>query len=162
MKRVYALLIAQVLLTLFAIVKLIDIDGRIDSHETAADRAPSAPTEFVDSQPGQTPIMTSGLHEVTLREIIREELAANTTASLRRAEEENRDSGLQTVDTPEYRYHVERVSQRLDYFESVGEISNREMEELQAEMAKLQAADRRRMFNRLVQSMNSGRIKSLF
>lgn len=162
MKIISALSVGQVLLTLFVIFKLVNIDNRLDNHETVADPHSPSAVDFVDSRSDLGSTVTSTLPEEKLRKIIREELVANAMASAQPAVERYRESGPPKVDTSEDRYRLERVSQQLDYFESVGEISNREMAELQVEIAKLQETDRRLMFNRLVQSMNAGRIKSLF
>jgi hypothetical protein len=161
MKILSTLLIAQVLLTLFVIGKLIDIDSRIDKYETAAGRPTAAVIDPVDSRSVLAPNATSRLSEEELRQIIREELVAHSPTSAQPVAEEHGDSSSKTVDAPDYQYLFERVSQELDYYELVGEISKMEMEELQADIASLQASDRQHMFNRLTQSMNAGRIKGL-
>ena len=162
MKLMSALLGGQFLLTMFVVVKLFSIDGRIENYETAAERLFSSDTESDKSQSDIARIDMSGVSEVQLREIIREELVAHATTSAQPVVEIDRDAGSARADTPEYKYRLEKVSAQLDYFESVGEISSWEMERFHAEIAKLQATDRRRMLNRLVQSMNAGRIKGLF
>ena len=161
MKLLSGLLIAQVLLTLFVIGKLIDIDSRIVRYEAAADRPTVAAIDLVEPRSEFAPNATSGLSENELRQIIREELVAHSPTFAQPVAGEHRDSSSKKVDSPKYQYLFEQVSQKLDYYESVGEISKTEMEKLQAEIASLQASDRQHMLNRLTQSMNAGRINGL-
>ena len=161
MKLLSGLLIAQVLLTLFVIGKLIDIDSRIDRYEGTTDRPTAAAKEFVELQSDFAPNSTSGLSKDELRKIIRQELVAHSSTPSHPVAGEHRDSSSKKVDSPDYQYVFERVSQELDYYESVGAISKMEMAELQAQIAGLQASDRQQMLNRLTQSMNAGRINGL-
>ena len=51
------------------------------------------------------------------------------------------------------------VSHQIEYYSSVGHISELEMQNLQTDIAHLDAAGRRDMFRRLVQELNSGRLQ---
>ena len=57
---------------------------------------------------------------------------------------------------------VDGVQQEIDYYISVGAISPREMESLQANIARLNPADRRLMLSKLTQAMNDGLIDGHF
>lgn len=99
---------------------------------------------------------SSGMEESQLRWIIREELAialrdqddhrVNDAAARQRSPEENH-------------YQREYVSQQIDYYASVGSISEQEMQELQREIAELDDAGRKEMLSRLTRAMNARQIK---
>ena len=96
-----------------------------------------------------------GISEAQLRSIIREELAQFTPKSAgitavevaSAAETETSDAG-----------QLEYVAQQIEYYSSVGTISDAEMESLQYEVAKLSGTDRKRMLSKLVVALNAGEI----
>lgn len=100
--------------------------------------------------------------ESQLRQIIQEEL---------RAQLENLSLGGRTepprvTETPVAAADLENqravVTQQLDYYMSIGNISDREMHDLQLNIAKLDEAGRQEMLTRLVRAMNTGRVDAHF
>ena len=109
---------------------------------------PASPlTSTVSSAP-------TGVDEVQLRTVIREELARL-----------NVDSGTPTAAASKPRNpSVDRqrrdaIEQRIDAYSSAGSITDTEMLELQAEIAKLDESSRKQMMSKLVRALNSGDIK---
>jgi hypothetical protein len=98
--------------------------------------------------------------ESRLREIIREELTAYASQSRLQAATDSLNSAHERPYTSENHDQLEYVIQKLDYFASTGSISKREMLGFEAEIARLHPADRQKILNRLVQSMNAGKIKA--
>ena len=95
-------------------------------------------------------------NENQLRQIIREELGAQLDG--RSGPDEETDSVMEsnTSDYPEYQYQREQVAQQLEYHTSVGSISDTDMQKLQGDIAKLDAAGRTEMLGRLKRALNSG------
>ena len=62
----------------------------------------------------------------------------------------------------EQQYQFERVGQQIEYFSSVGHITDTEMGNLQTEIARLDQAGRREMLRKLTQALNSGAIEGRF
>ena len=98
-------------------------------------------------------------NEEQLRAIIRDELRAHV---------ENRPQNGDQVDTAapptlaelaEYDRRRDEVAQQLVYFTSIGRISDGEMQQLQADIAKLDPAGRKEMLRQLTQALNSGQIE---
>ena len=100
MKILNTLMVAQLLLTLFVILKLVDIDSRVDKYEAVTDRPSSAAMDFVDSQSNFAPVASSGLSDDQLRRIIREELLAHAPRSAQPVVGSHQDSSSEAVDAP--------------------------------------------------------------
>lgn len=100
--------------------------------------------------------------EDRLRQIIREELSTQLADLPRR--DQPRDAAVATNSTSEAEMESQRelVSQQLEYYSSVGSISDLEMQQLQMDMAKLDDAGRQEMLRELTRALNSGRLKGLF
>lgn len=93
--------------------------------------------------------------EMRLRRIIREELAALDLGNASSAAREPLPSRSPEV----AHYQRELVSSQIDYYSSVGQITEKQMQELQREIAVLDEAGRREMLSKLTRAMNAGRIK---
>jgi hypothetical protein len=63
------------------------------------------------------------------------------------------------VDPVEMEARHEQVSQQLEYYVSIGSISNAEMQRLQMDIAKLDAKGRTEMLRELTRALNSGRLE---
>ena len=161
MKALTALLLVQTGVLILLFVKLVAVENSVAETVDPAPRSASGTVFAGPVARGDSLSGDADLSELRLREIIREELAAHAVMSPRPAADGTSKAAPEPTYTAENQYQLERVNQQLDYFESTGTISNREMQDLQAEIVKLHAADRRHMLNRLTQSMNAGRIKGL-
>jgi hypothetical protein len=97
--------------------------------------------------------------EEWLRRIIREELAQQHD---RPATEHNTPAGRPTPPRAATAADLQRrdnISQRIDAYAATGAITDAQMMELQADIARLDPANRRQMMSKLVRSMNSGDLK---
>ena len=93
--------------------------------------------------------------EEHLRAIIREELARlDTTGDAPTAA-----GAPQPRNASADRQRREVIEQRIDAYSATGSITDAQMTELQAEIAKLDDASRRQMMSKLVRALNSGDIK---
>lgn len=95
-----------------------------------------------------------GVDEDRLRAVIREEFAR-----LHVAGEATPTVASQPRDASADRQRRELIEQQIDAYSSAGAITDVEMMELQAEIAKLDEPSRRQMMSRLVRALNSGDIK---
>ena len=97
--------------------------------------------------------------EDRLRQIIREELGAQLG---RQPEPDNQmDSVIasSSTDRAETEYQRELISQQVEYYASVGSISDTDMQRLQIEIAKLDESSRKEMLRKLTRALNSGRLE---
>lgn len=103
----------------------------------------------------------SSFDEERLRQIIREELDAYSFAI---ASSSSEDQYVAPVarDPMQDQEQLDNVAEQLQYYSSVGTISNSEMARLQMDIGRLDEAGRRDMLRKLTQAMNSGAIKGHF
>lgn len=122
-------------------------------EQAAADVRPAtAPTAAIAS--GAAPIVD----EEWLRRIIREELAQQHN----RPVEHNASAAQPAPPRAATAADLQRrdnISQRIEAYAATGAITDAQMMELQADIARLDPANRRQMMSKLVRSMNSGDIK---
>jgi len=97
--------------------------------------------------------------EDRLRQIIREELAAQPDGKFGPAKQMDAVYASTSTDKVENQYQREQVAQQLNYYTSVGSISDADMQKLQMEMAKLNEAGRKEMLGKLTRALNSGELK---
>jgi multidrug resistance efflux pump len=64
-----------------------------------------------------------------------------------------------SLDPSADRQRRESIEQRIEAYSAAGSITDSQMQELQAEIAKLDEASRRQMMSKLVRALNSGDIK---
>lgn len=156
MKTLVALVVLQTAILILLLIRLNDLDG-----ETAAVQRTEPEMVYVQPSSAQqpTPVTVTGYtDEDRLREIIREELllvledvralAGNADASADRPLQ----SGLG------YERQRDAVAQSVDYYVSVGRITEREMSQLQMDIAQLNPDDRRAMMGAIVRAMNNGKL----
>lgn len=98
------------------------------------------------------------LDPVALRAIIREELAAHFVIGSEPAGLADTAIDSQPKNKPANPYQRDLVEQQLDYYASIGQITQKQMEELQSQIAQLDKDSRQEMLRKLVQAMNSGSI----
>ena len=97
--------------------------------------------------------------EDQLRKIIREEFAAQLGALTESNAQDHPAAILGPEDETKNQYQRELVAQQLNYHTSVGSISDRDMLKLQGEIAKLDAASRKKMLSELTRALNSGELE---
>jgi len=97
--------------------------------------------------------------EDRLRQIIREELAAQLDRRSGPAKQMDEVIASNSTDKAENQYQPELVAQQLEYHTSVGSISDMDMQKLQIEIAKLDEASRKEMLRKLTRALNSGRLE---
>ena len=96
--------------------------------------------------------------ENQLRQIIREELGAQLDGRSGPDEETDSFKESNTSDHPEYQYQRELVAEQLEFHTSVGSISDTDMQRLQGDIAKLDAAGQKEMLGRLTRALNAGQL----
>ncbi|MCG8432409.1 MAG: hypothetical protein MJA83_00080 [Gammaproteobacteria bacterium] len=155
MKILTALVVVQTALIVFLLATITDSNENPDplvftDQHSATDQLAENPLSR--STPREVHYR---LDEKRLRKIIREELAAQSNAG------SARDTKAEPFQAYEAKHEVQRemVDQELEYFRSVGAISDMEMQDLQTEISKLTEADRREMLRKLIKAMNAGEIK---
>ena len=99
------------------------------------------------------------VNEDRLRQIIREELAAQPDGGIGPAKQVDAVFASDSTDKAENQYQREQVAQQLNYHTSVGSISNAEMQKLQGEITKLDEASRTEMLRELIRALNSGQLE---
>ena len=161
MKTLTVLLLAQLALLVLLLVKVVSLDNALpetmaEQHATIAEQ-PVAPSNSTLSMPESGSHVTSApFPEDRLREIIREELAAQLKSIA--GSQTDAAPAPSPVDDTEFQYRRELVAQRLQYYASVGQITRQEMDELQGQIAALKEEDRQAMFRELVGALNTGAI----
>jgi len=104
----------------------------------------------------------SSIDEGQLRRIIREELDGHASNTPNTNGQVSQSASYDPATAAEQQYQLDQVSQRIEYFSSVGNISDMEMVDLQMEIARLDDAGRTAMLRKLTQAMNSGAIDGRF
>lgn len=104
----------------------------------------------------------SSIDEDQLRRIIREELGAYSAVTANAEGHEPEASISDPATLAENQYQLDRVSEQIEYFASVGRISDADMQDLQIEIANLDAASRPLALRKLTQALNSGAIEGRF
>ena len=159
MKILAAMGVLQIVAIILLYGKLVEIDGNLSravvtQPATATSAGPTtAPTPQNVVSPG------SLANEDKLRQIIREELTAQLGDSSRQDLRAELPVAQASVNQFEIEQQREFVIQQLDYYSSVGNISDPEMQKLQMDIAKLDAAGRTEMLRELNRALNSGRLK---
>lgn len=103
---------------------------------------------------GQRP---AGLDEQTLRRIIRAELSALRQSDAGAPSGTGKPEAV--IDPVENAYRLKAVREELAYHIEQGEISDQDMRNLKAEIARLDPDSRANMLRELVAALNSGQLK---
>ena len=101
---------------------------------------------------------TAYVPEERIRQIIQEELRAELKHLSRSDQPPVTAISASSLDAAELEYQRDHVSQQIDYYSSVGIISDLEMQQLQMEIAKLDATNRNEVLSQLIRALNSGRL----
>jgi hypothetical protein len=161
MKVLVVLCIAQLILIALLFLRVLGVESALNaSRPMATSASPVTSTATAATRPGTTSVALVA-DEQRLREIIREELAAQARNPGGPATAASIPEGAVPADPVmdrDYDYRLDSVQQSLDFYAQVGEISQAEMLQLQTEIAKLRPEDRTAMFSRLVRELNNGAI----
>lgn len=155
------------ILTVIAVLQIgaiLLLYGKLSSIEQAMSHpVPAQPESALTSnslQSRQAPVAPAASQdEDRLRKIIREELAAQLGQQTGPAATGDPVSAAGPTDPVEIERQREQVFQQLEYFTSVGRISDMEMQKLQMDIAKLDPAGRSEALRELVRAFNSGRLE---
>ena len=161
MKTLVILSILQIGVLLLLFTRLVAIENRTSASVPVQYDIASKNDRNVDSPDDSGVVHLDGSSEALLRTIVREELAAQLSALKVADSQFATATAIQAdeIDPSEYQYRVAAVSQQLDIYESVGNISENDMHRLQSEIMALNEADREEALSRLVKALNSGALK---
>lgn len=168
MKALIALSVLQLVIMAFLIGKVIAIENRVDPVEYVEQvKSPAIDTNF-----SQANVDTNGLtshgsmdgkyddsFELQMRNIVREELAAQLANLPRPAYQARASVNHSPIDPLQSQHYLDQVMQKLSVYENVGNISNKDMENITLEMARLNQTDRRKAYSKLASAINSGSMK---
>ena len=155
MKVLVTLSILQTALILFLIVA----GNRGESGLDRVAERDGGEAASVESLSGAQSPSQRDADDARLRQIIREELQSSLTADAQEARRQEESAAAIAAEDPrasEYRRDV--VERQIEYYRSLGTISDSEMEALQVEIAKLDSSGRNQMMSKLVRAMNAGEI----
>ena len=162
MKILVALSVIQFGLLLFLVGKVAVLNRDIGNLATVEALQPSTGAAIQLSTDGLA-TTDPGQSEAQLRTIIREELSNQFTmlpqAAVGSDSPQTFSHMTDPADQARDKEQLESVMRKIEYYESVGSISDYQMQELQSEIVRLNSADRREGFKRLMRSMNSGAVE---
>ena len=128
---------------------------RLEENKPVSDTAKLQPADHYAAENNRD------LNETQLRRIVREELEAHWSGLSVPPTQVPSDALPDAVDEAENQYQMDFVAQKVEYFRSVGDISNVEMQDLLTNIAKLDKAGQQEMLGRLSRAMNAGEIRGL-
>ena len=150
-----ALNIVQIVLILFLIAAGNGIREKLDSvTQTAV--GPGVSTTLRSSDQDFSQRLDSD--ETRLRRIIREELAYLVAATSSDSTDAESETLARTRDPEADLNQKALVDQQIEYYRSMGRISDSEMDSLLGEAAKLNPPDRKQLMSKLVRALNAGEI----
>lgn len=136
----------------------VDPEGERSSHELGGANTALSP---ISARVDYDKLLAD---EQRLRKVIREELArlqsrSDTAASEVRPALAAHAGNDSARDDSANRYAREAIAQQIETYRAMGSISDAQMLELQAAIAKLDEASRKQMMSRLVRALNAGDLK---
>lgn len=157
MKTLKILGFVQTAILLLLFGKIIQLGkGEIEAVPAGQNTFGSAPFDASTTLGNATP--TYYLDENQLRKIIREELRAQLEALPESNQYIDATVASNSINENEMEDRREQVFRQLEYYSSVGSISDLEMQQLQADVAKLDAASQKEALSQLTRAINSGRL----
>jgi hypothetical protein len=159
MKALVTLSLLQLGLLLFLFLRISTLENELHS-QGSPEYGNSTKRKSYEARPStseSTGDYASLVHE--LRTIVRQELSAQLAALPAVAATAPTAVAPDSIDETEYQYQLQSVMQKMDLYESVGNISQSDMHNLQSEIMTLNAADRKQALSRLARAMNSGAVK---
>jgi hypothetical protein len=152
----------QVGLLILIVTRITALDNRVTAQPPTTPANPVSSYSQAPTPDVQSENQFSSNDEARLRQIIREELRAHPATGANSDQRVAKSATPNPDIKPESSFQLDRVSQKIDYFSSVGHISEVEMGNLEMEIAKLDPVDRREMLRKLTQALNSGTIEGRF
>ncbi len=147
---------ALIVISIVQVAAIIMLFGKLSDIEKSLDRPVTPQSVSTQPSPFQRNPVQAGtvIDEERLRSIIREELGAEL------GQLSNGERAAVPPAPPQDRMQAEQqqVLQQIQYFSSVGRISTAEMQKLQMDIAKLDAASRTAALQELNRALNSGRL----
>ncbi len=159
MKALIVLSLVQtgILLVLLGKIVLFEEDTTVAGH---AVKNTMVSDDLTNTQSqSNTSDTSSYVDEDRLRQIIREELAIQPDGRFGPAKQADAIFAASSTDNAENQYRREQVAQQLNYYVSVGSVSDADMQKLQGEIAKLDEAGRTEMLRNLTRALNSGQLE---
>lgn len=158
------ILIGALQVVMFAVLfgKLSAIDKRI---EAAPQQEPVlANTDFAltstdtieTSVPQVSISQDDRLFQLRMRRIVREELEAHFVNTQNSGPRESEESAGQRMDPLLSGHELDLIIQEISNYQSLGQISLKDIEDLQMEIVRLNDADRKVAFSSLAKAVNSG------
>ena len=160
MRFLIAISILQAILLAIVAFRVNDMDTRTGAIE-AAIRTNSAAL-LPAANPTEMPSV-AGPSAVQIREIIREELAANDQNGLVTKNEASVPSSTNVIDTrgaEEVTQLTLEIQQDLNFYKGQGRIDDAQMAQLQLKIAKLPPEERREALTKLTKLLNSGNVEA--
>lgn len=159
MKTLIAIGTIQLVAIFWLYAKIADFDDRL-AHAAATTQAPTLahitkPAAMSDMPAGTATV----IDEDRLRRIIREELVVQLGNQPSSPPTAAHSAAVTSADPVEMEARRKQLSQQLEYYVSVGSISDAEMQRLQIDIARLDAAGRTEMLRELTRALNSGRLE---
>jgi len=159
MKKLTVISIIQILAILLLYNKVVEIDD-IMSRTSAPEQDTVISADLMRTQaPDNLTDPYSYANEDRLRQIIREELVAHFGVQPGQASQTDLSVAPSKADRADIEHQRELVTQQLEYYSSVGRISDSEMQKLQKDIAKLDATGRTEALRELSRAINSGRLE---
>lgn len=151
----------------FALLVLIYTNNSMVSREASTDliALPANSVQVLGSSPdeeNETRASIAGISEHKLRQIIQDELQnylGDRSQLVERDLETSPDHSMIQSEVERHRSHVFR---QVDYYTSVGSISDQQMAQLQMDIAKLDKSGRKEILSRIVRAINAGELDAQF
>lgn len=162
LKVLTILSVIQTCLLILLFSRTTALESEVASQSPNAPSVPSGNSFLSPSVDSSSGDAFSSIDEFQLRQIIREELGAYAATS---SNPDGRVSESATYDpdtAAKRQVQLDLVSQKIEYYSSLGSISEIEMGDLEMEIARLDAAGRREMLRKLTQALNSGTLDGRF
>jgi len=152
--------ILQLGLIIYLVTSLAGLQSTVEELSNFASESEQAEPTVVQLAPAESHLAQQAPDENQLRKIVREELAAQLSllAVPNRAEGEVPDPVLRDLK----RQERDLVEQEIAHYISMGQISDVEMQMLQADIARLDKSGREEMLRRLVRAINTGELDGRF
>ncbi len=146
---------ALIVISIVQVAAIIMLFGKLSDIEKSLDRPVTPQSVSTQPSPFQRNPVEAGtvIDEERLRSIIREELGAEL-GQLSNGER----AAVPAPPQDRMQAEQQQVLQQIQYFSSVGRISTAEMQKLQMDIAKLDAASRTAALQELNRALNSGRL----
>ena len=158
-KTLGVLSVVQIIVILFLVGKVTDIDNRIRSIVPADQNNSVSEMAEKSAFPTYSDEANHYLTAEQLRHILGEELQVYFDTRTPVDKEGYLKDAPDSIDNVENQYQLELVAQKIEYYSSVGTISDPEMRELQKEIAKLNREGQQKMLIQLIKTMNAGQIE---